>query len=230
MIRRRIPDPDPWGNVDPPFRVPDVHVYSLRTSAALSENCVPNYVKPLDLISALDAAGVRSFLAGSHGMGGWRQKPRAAREVVLLVAARNHTKAVRTLLAAFPHLKAEEGDLVTTLRAPDPVGVVVEVLKPVQPLLKRALVKTHTVLVEGRTLRIPSLECALALLFERMIRLDWSKAEMHEHAGDFLRIVGVNPDIDLKELAALGELVNEGAGVEVVETVTRVRAGEKLNL
>jgi hypothetical protein len=221
---------DPWGNVGPALCVPDVHVYGLETSAELSEYFVPDYIKPIDFVAALARAGVRCVLAGSHGMGGWRQQPRAARETVLLVAVRNHQKVIRTLLAAYPRLAAEDLESGTTLRHDNPNGVLIEVVKPVRPLLKRALVKTHRVQVGGQPCLIPSLESALALVFEPMIGLPWSSPEKYFNAGDFIRMIHANPYIDFKELAALGELINKGAGTAIVDKVKRVQAGEKLDL
>ena len=139
---------DPCGNLDLPLRVPDVHACGLERSAALSKYYAPNYIKPLDLVAALAENGVRSVLGGSHGIGGWRQKPRAAQDAVLLVAARNHQKAIRTLLAAYPHLAAEDYESGTTLRDNDPKGLS---LKPLSRfnLIEKTLAKTRRIYVEG---------------------------------------------------------------------------------
>ena len=48
--------------------------------------------------------------------------------------------------------------------------------------------------------------------------------------SDFIRIVKINPNIDLETLAELGDLVYPGGGLEIVEKVRQVRAGEKLLL
>jgi hypothetical protein len=162
-------------------------------------------------------------------MGGWRQQPRAAQDTILLVAVRNHQKAIRTLLAAYPRLAAEDFESGTTLRHNDPKGVVIEVIKPVRPLLKKALVKTHRVQVGVQPCLIPSLESALALVFESMIGLPWSSPEKYFNAGDFIRMIQANPHIDFKELEVLGELINKGAGMAIVDKVKRVQAGEKLD-
>ncbi len=63
-------------------------------------------------IRVLNDVGVRFLLVGLHGIGGWMRKPRATDDVDVLVATRNHKKAVKVLLEAFPYLEAEdhEGD------------------------------------------------------------------------------------------------------------------------
>ncbi len=158
------------------------------------------------------------------------QEPRAARETAILVAARNHRKAVRTLLAAFPHLRPETHDIGTKLCDPDPQGPVIDLLKSVQPILRRALVHTVTVKAERRSYLIPTLETALALVFGPMIALEGSNPDKYLHGHDFLLLIESNPEMDLKALAACGELLYKGGGAAIVDKVQRIRAGEKLNL
>ena len=71
---------------------------------------------------------------------------------------------------------------------------------------------------------------ALAMKFSAMISLTRSDYKKHFDAGDFIRIVKANPDIDLEKLHMLGQLVYNGGGAEIVEKVKQVRAGEKLKL
>jgi hypothetical protein len=206
------------------------HFECLETSTEISAYCVPNYIRPLDVLARLDRAGVRSVLVGSHGIGGWMQEQRAARETAVLVAAGNHRKAVRALLTAFPHLRPQVHEVGTKLCDPDPQGVVINVLKAVEPILRKTLVRAVAVRARRRSYLIPSLETALALEFGPMIRLPWSDADKYMHAHDFLCILKACPDMDLKVLAACGELLYKGGGVEILEDVRRVRAGERMRL
>ena len=77
---------------------PYTHTSSLATSTALSEYYVENFIRPLDVITVLNEAGVRFMLVGMHGIGGWMQKPRATEDLDVLVAARSHKKTVKALL------------------------------------------------------------------------------------------------------------------------------------
>jgi hypothetical protein len=212
------------------LNVGDVHQWSLRTSSALSSLYVPDLIEPLQVIGVLNAAGVRFMLVGAHCIGGWTQKPRATEDVDVLVAARGHKKAVQALLAAFPQLQAEDHPVVTRLRERATGTVRIDVMKPNQTLYRDALKHTHPVQSGGQTYAIPSLEMALAMKFSAMISLTRADDKKLFDAGDFIRIVKANPDIDLKKLHALGQLVYNGGGAEVVEMVRRVRAGEKLLL
>ncbi len=213
-----------------PATVRDIHVQSLATSSALSEYYVPNLITPLEVIRVLNAAKVRFMLFGAHGLGGWTGEPRATKDVDVLVATRGHKKAVLALSAAFPYLQAEDHEVVTRFRDPETATVLIDVMKPNQPLYRDALKHTHAVESSGQKYLVPALEMALAMKFSAMISLTRSDDKKHFDAGDFIRIVKANPDIDLEKLHALGQLVYDGGGEEIVEKVRQVRAGEKLVL
>lgn len=213
-----------------PVKVRDIHAQSLATSSALSEYYLPNLITPLQVIRVLNAAKVRFMLLGAHGIGGWIGKPRATEDVDVLVGSRGHKKAVRALLTAFPHLQAEDNPVVTRLRDPETGTIVIDVMKANQPLYHDALKYTHTVELEGQRYQIPSLELALATKFAAMISLSRADRDKFQDARDFMYIVDTNLDIDLAKLHALGQLVYNGGGDEIVENVRKVRAGEKLLL
>ncbi len=212
------------------MKVQEIHGRSLATSTALSEYYVPNLITPIQVIRVLNAVNLRFMLLGAHGVGGWTRQPRATEDVDILVGTRGHRKAVRALLAAFPHLRAEDHEVVTRLRDAETGAVGIDVMKANQSLYRDALKHTHPVESEGQTYSIPSLEMALAMKFSAMISLTREDDKKHFDAGDFIRVVKANPDIDLVKLHALGQLVYNGGGAEIVEKVRQVRAGEKLRL
>jgi hypothetical protein len=213
-----------------PVQARDIHGQSLATSSALSEYYVPNLITPLEVIRVLNAARVKFMLLGAHGIGGWTREPRATKDVDVLVAARGQKKAVAALIAAFPYLQTEDNEVVTRLRDPETATVVIDVMKPNQPLYRDALKHTHPAESGGQQYQIPSMELALAMKFSAMISLTRSEDKKLYDAGDFIRIVKANPDINLEKLHILGQLVFNGGGAEVVEKVRHVRAGEKLTL
>jgi hypothetical protein len=208
----------------------DIHVQSLATSSALSDLYVPNLIPPLEVIRVLNAAQVRFMLLGVHGLGGWTREPRATQDVDVLVASRGHKKALRALLTAFPYLQAEDHEVVTRLRDPETGTIIIDLMKPNQPLYRDALKHTHPVESGGHKYLVPSLEMALAMKFSAMISLTRSEEKKHYDAGDFIRMVKANLDIDLEKLHALGQLVYNGGGEEIVEKVRQVRAGERMTL
>jgi len=208
----------------------DVHSLSLATSTALSGYYMPELITPLQVITVLNGAGVKFVLVGAHGLGGWMQKPRATEDVDVVVGARGVKKAVRVLLAAFPHLEEDDHPVVTRLRDRGTKAVAIDVMKPNQQLFREALKHTRTIAAAGQAYQIPSLEMALALKFASMISLTRSDEKKHIDAHDFITMIKVNPVIDLENLAGFGELVYPGGGKEIVEKVGQVRRGEPLKL
>lgn len=206
------------------------HVVALAVSTALSREYVRTSVRPATVIDVLNAAGVRFVLAGAHGIGGWTGEPRTTQDVDVLVAARQVRAAVAALRAAFPRLVVKDTPVVTRFTDPRKGIVVLDVMKPNQPLHQVALRHAHRIETAKRTYNVPTLEFALALKFAAMVSHWRQRDKKLMDAADFLRIVEVNPAIDLAKLANLGERVYPGGGAEVLDMVRRVRAGEMLQL
>lgn len=208
----------------------DIHSQSLFESTALSGYYIPDMIAPLEVITVLNAAGIRFMLLGLHGIAGWLHEPRGTKDVDVLVAARHHKKAVRALQAAFPHLEVDDQPVVTRLRHPDTKKVLIDVMKPNQELFRDALRHSQAVSSGDQTYHIPSLEMALATKFAPMISPNRADEDKHQDAHDFILMVKSNPDLDLDKLAELGELVYPGGGNEIRDMVDRVRTGKKLLL
>lgn len=207
-----------------------VHYQSLHTSSALAEYYVENFISPLEVIRVLNAAKIRFMLIGAHGLGGWMQEPRATQDVDVLVMSKHHKKAVRLLTAAFVHLDCDDHEVVTRLRDKSSKKVLIDVVKPTQPIFREALKNAKRIKTKDEEYDIPSLEMALALKFAPMVSPNRADEKKYLDAHDFIRMVRVNPDIDLAKLTTLGELVYPGGGAEITEKVRQVRAGEKLQL
>lgn len=210
--------------------VRDVHSTALATSTALSSYYVSGFITPLEVLTALARARIPNVLVGTHALGGWMSEPRTSPDVDILVGARHHNKAVRTLRASFPALEENEQDAMTRLRDKETKVARVDVVKADRPLLRAVLRHTCTFLFDGVTYQIPTLEMALALKFSLFLSRSWSDTEKYMDAHDLLCMAMSNPHIDEAALAELGDLVCPGGGPEIVKMVQRVRAGGKLDL
>jgi hypothetical protein len=183
----------------------------------------------MEVVRILNQAKVPFVLAGAHAAFGWMHEARATMDVDVIVAARQHKKAVRLLLRRFRTLEAVELPVVTRLRDRETHEVAIDVMKPFE-LYRATFKNTHTVQSGKQTYRIPSLEMALAMKFAAMVspnRLDTKKLI---DAHDFIMMIRANAEIDDEKLAELGELVYPGGGAEVLELLRRVHSGETLIL
>lgn len=212
----------------PPRRL-DRHAESLRISSALSAYYVRNIVTPLEVIAVLNREKISFVLVGAHGIGGWMDEPRATQDVDVLVADRQVKKAIRALLAEFPHLDARDEEVVVRLQDRESAKVLIDVMKP-RSLYRETFKHTQVASAGGQNYRIPSLQMALAMKFAAMISPNRQEAKKLKDASDFIVMVMRNADIDTEELGRLGDLVYNGGGREVCEMVRKVRAGETLIL
>lgn len=208
----------------------DVHARSLRKSEALSLQQVERALSPTEVISVLNRSGVSFVLVGAHGISGWLRKPRATEDVDLVVALKHIKKATRELLRTFPHLEAEDHEVVVRLKERGSQDVVIDLMKPVQTLYRETFRHTLTVHDEGQTYRIPSLEMALTMKFAAMLSPHRREDYKLQDTTDFVRMIFENQDIDTQVLSQLGELVYVGGGKRITELVEDVRAGRKLVL
>jgi hypothetical protein len=149
----------------------NVHIDGLATSTAIAGYYVKNFIAPMEVIRVLNAANVRFMLAGAHGIGGWLDEARATQDVDVVVGYRQHQKATRALLAAYPHLQVDDQDVVVRLSDPESGKVVIDILKATQPLYRQCLKHTQTIEAEGQSYKIPTLEMALAMKFGAMVSI-----------------------------------------------------------
>jgi xanthine/CO dehydrogenase XdhC/CoxF family maturation factor len=187
-------------------------------------------ILPKEVIAVLNQAGIKFVLVGAHGLAGWMEAPRATQDVDVVVGPRHHKKAVRTLLAAFPHLEEFDLPVVTRLRDPETKAPVIDVIKPNQPLFRVALKHIHEVASYGQVYHVPTIEMALALKFAPMVSPVREDAKKYLDAHDFITMVKLHPDLDVTILEELGDLVYPEGGKELLEKVRQARTGEKLNL
>jgi hypothetical protein len=206
------------------------HLQGLYKTATLTGFQVVDTLDPLDVIKILNAQGINFVLVGAYGMVGWTKEARATEDVDLVVAARHHKKTISLLTAAFPQLQAKDHEVVTRLCDRDTGQVMIDLMKPIQPLYRAAFKFTQPVVAGKEGYRVPSLEMALAMKFAPMISLTRADKDKFQDAHDFILMVEANADINLEKLAELGEMVYSGGGQEIVERVRQVRAGERMKL
>ncbi len=210
------------------------HAEALRLSSMLTETYRRMYrptavmINPEDVIQVLNQAGVKFVLIGTHGIGGWRDEPRATQDVDILVQKRHHRKAVTALRQAYPELLAEDQPAVTRFIDPATGKGVIDLLRPLEPVYQTVFKNTIPV---GDTHRIPDLEMALVSKFAAMISPTRPEDKKYIDAGDFINMVRSNrDDIALEKLRRLGEAVYNGGGAEVVRFVENIKAGRRLQL
>jgi hypothetical protein len=189
------------------------------------------------IIRTLNEKRIPFVLTGAHALGGWTGKPRATKDVDILVkGGRNHARAVKALRELYPHLEVRMVHGVAAFFVPGETESVIDVTYPHRADTAETL--AHPVWVEDKGLRyrIPSLEAALANKYGAMLTPTRQLGSRLQDSVDFTRMVehsfdaGQQP-IDLEKLADLGEKVwPGGGGEEILRLVETVKRGEVLDL
>jgi hypothetical protein len=184
--------------------------------------------KPKKIIQLLNDAEVGFVLMGAYGLAGWRSKGRATEDVDVLVAKKDHVKAVKVISKAFPKLIIEDGVVVTRFRNPVSGDVQIDLMKPTQRVYQ--MVFRHTHVVQG-SYRIPDLEMALVSKFSAMVSPYRLQPRKIQDAADFADIAVHNQgDIDWTKLGKLAEQVYAGGRKEITQLVKDILAGRPIQI
>ncbi len=220
------------------------HGAAVRESAFLSvqwqEMWGDKTMAPIHLrqiLQTLTDKKIPFVLTGAQALGGWTGRPRATKDVDLLVKpGRNLTRAVNDIKALYPHLEVREFAGVVGFFVPGEKDSVIDVTYPHRPDLAETLANPVWVEDGGLRYRIPALEAALANKYGAMLTPTRNLGKRMIDVGDFTNMVlhsldeGQRP-IDPARLSELGEKVwPGGGGQEILHLVELVKAGRSFNL
>lgn len=184
--------------------------------------------RPKKVIRVLNEVGARFVVMGTHGIVGYRSEARATQDVDVLVAKRDHSRAVRAIRAAYPKLGVQDTAVVTRFIHPATNKVVIDLMKPSFPLFR--MVFRYCVAVEQEYF-IPDLEMALASKFAAMVSPNRAPAKKLIDAGDFVDVVLYNRGVlDLRKLRRFGDIVYPGGGKEMMQLISDIDAGRQIQL
>lgn len=205
----------------------------------LYREIIPGMAKKIHLVEvlrALQAKRIPFVLTGAHGFSVWTGRPRATKDVDLLLKhGRNYIRAVDAIKEIYSHLKARRFGTVTAFFMPGQQESVIDISYPARPdnevTLRTAIwVKKHSL-----RYRIPDLEPALANKYGAMLALGRDPGKRAQDIVDFYYMVrhstkGRRP-IDHEKLETLGEMVwPGGGGKEILRLVNEAMAGKVPNL
>ena len=189
------------------------------------------------VLETLTAKKVPFVLTGAHGISGWTGRPRATRDVDILVkSGRNYARAVNAIRELYPRLEAHRFAGLTAFFPPGERESVIDVAYPHRPDNAETLRTAVWVEERNQRFRIPSLEAALANKYGAMLTPTRDSIKRGQDGVDFAAMVKHSLDegrlpIDLGKLEVLGELVwPGGGGKEILRLVEEVKAGKVPNL
>lgn len=182
-------------------------------------------IGPGNVVSVLQAAGLKHVLVGAHAISAWAGDPRAT--LVVDVVASQPAQARNALVKAFPDLTVEEHPVV--IRFIRERRQVIDVIRPTSsPIFQAALKHVTRVKLGTIEVDVPQLEMALALKFAAMASPTRQVKDKYQDAHDFIAMIQHNVDLDSAKLSQFAELVYPGAGADVLKLVADARAGRRL--
>jgi hypothetical protein len=206
----------------------------MRTATALTGYFREMYraeaamVSPKKVIRVLKEAKVRFVLMGTHGLSGWRSRARATQDVDVLVAKKDHAKAVRAVRKAFPRLLVEDSLVVTRFTDPWDGEPRIDLMKPLHKVDQ--IVFRHTQMVADSH-RIRDLEMALISKFAAMTSPYRHPPRKMQDAADFADMIVHNQrDIELTKLYRLADIVYLGGKEEIARLIEKILAGRPIRI
>lgn len=133
---------------------------------------------------------------------------------------------MKAIARRFPDLEVKDFVVVTRFIDPATRQVVLDLMKPEQPVFKMAF--KHTVEVADGYL-IPDLEMAIISKFAAMTSPNREQKKKLIDGGDFVDIVEKNlKKINLAKLRRLADKVYPDGGAEIIEMVEDIKAGRRI--
>src|SRR5262245_39554342 len=170
-----------------------------------------------EIVHALQAKRIPFVLTGAHGFSVWTGRPRATKDVDLLLKhGRNYIRAVEAMKELYPTLEVRRFGTLTAFYIPGETESVIDVSYPARPDNEVTLRTAIWSKKESLRVRIPDLEPALANKYGAMLSLGRLSRKRAQDILDFCWIVAHSltsrRKIHLKKLEALGEMVWPGGG------------------
>lgn len=184
------------------------------------------------ILHVLQAKRIPFVLTGAHGFSVWTGRPRATKDVDLLLKhGRNYIRAVAAIKELYPTLEERRFGTLTAFFVPGETQSVIDISYPARPD-NEATLKT-AIWSKKRSLRyrIPDLEPALANKYGAMLAMGREPGKRAQDMIDFFWMVKHSltsrRKIHLKKLEALGEMVwPGGGGREILRLVAEAKTGK----
>lgn len=184
-----------------------------------------NPIPLAEVATSLNDAELAYVIVGAYAVNAYTPEPRATADVDLVAA--KPKAAANALNKSFPQLTQHVTPVV--IRLLNGTAEAIDVIQPTSsPLFKRVLKPSVAIRVGRTKVWLPVVEAVVALKFQSMISLTRKLPKKYQDAGDFIRLVQHNPELDLKLAETLGELVYGGGGKELRKHVADARAGKRI--
>lgn len=210
------------------------HIDNLKKSYELSSQQVEDAVNPLEVAALFEKEHMSYVLIGGHMLSYYTGTARATVDVDFIIGGAHFTRAAKAIDKAYSQFKHTDRVYHVTydskkagLKDPERIDLV----KDGFPLFREVVQKySHTIRASKHTVKIPTIEAAIALKFAASISPNRGDENKPIDNADLLRLIRSRPSFDIPALTKLGDLVYRGGGKELVAIVEDIRSGKAVSL
>jgi len=210
------------------------HIENLRKSYELSSQQIEDAVNPLEVAVIFDNEQVSYVLIGGHMLAFYTGTVRATIDVNVIVGSVDFGRAVEVIGKAYTQLQHTDRTHHVTYDskragAGDPERI--DLVKDDFPLFSEIVQRyCHIIKASKYTVKIPTIEAAIALKFAAAISPNRSDENKPVDNADLLKLVRSREGLDNSALVRLGDLVYSGGGKELASIVEDIQAGKMISL
>lgn len=210
------------------------HIQNLQKSYELSRLQIEDAVNPLEVAAIFEEERVSYVLIGGHMLSFYTGTARATVDVDFIIGGPDFSRAALAINKAYTQFKQNDRIYHVTYdsqKSGQKDLERIDLVKDGFPLFREVVIKyCHTINSQKHTIKIPTIEAAIALKFAASISPNRGDENKPVDNADLLKLVRSKPDIKEDALIKLGNLVYQGGGRELVSIVADIKAGKTISL
>ena len=210
------------------------HIGNLQKSYELSSQQVDDAVNPLEVAALFEKERVSYVLIGGHMLSFYTGTARATVDVDFIIGGTDFSRATKIIDKTYTQFKHHDQVYHVTYDSKkasqkDPERI--DLVRDTFPLFREVVRRyCHTLQANKRTIKIPTIEAAIALKFAASISPNRGDANKPVDNADLLRLIRSRSNLDSDALLKLGNFVYQGGGKELVSIVDDIRKGKHVSL
>ncbi|GLS27306.1 nucleotidyl transferase AbiEii/AbiGii toxin family protein [Marinibactrum halimedae] len=210
------------------------NIQNLQMSYELSSQQVEDAVNPLEVAALFEKEHVSYVLIGGHMLSFYTGTARATVDVDFIIGGPDFPRATKAIDKAYAQFRQNDRIYHVTYDSKKSGKKDLERIDLVRdgfPLFREIVIKyCHTISAHKHTIKIPTIEAAIALKFAASISPNRGDENKPVDNADLLKLVRSESNIKEDALIKLGNLVYQGGGKELVSIVADIKAGKAVSL
>ena len=209
-------------------------INNLHKSYQLSSQQIEDAVNPLEVVALFEKEQISYVLIGGHLLSFYTGTARATVDVDFIISGSDFLRATKVINKAYQQFNQHDRIFHVTYDSKiskQKDAERIDLVKDGEPLFRAVVLHySHTLRSGDHTIKVPTIEAAIALKFAAAIsphRGDENKPIDH---SDLLKLVRSTSHFNETALMKLGDLAYRGGGRELISVVTDIRNNKPIRL